>query len=737
MQQSKYFDNQIIKPENLEFQRDSTDKNIVDNFLTFTKQTGGIVTGLTLSSGVGTDLNISFGFAYDNSGQRIQAYSGVTISATAGSNIVWASLKTSELNPDTASPPSYNSFPAYGQAQMSTNPNTGSGVAVSNFNTIEINQISGTYSIPLGLVTVSGGTIVNIEIQSPYRQPLKLLGVIDVETSSLDGSIIGLGTIDSDRFTNPLSSDFYIGSGVNILPTYSGTSKLGTTSIPFLEIDTKNLNVTNISGLSPINIKSDLSIDGSASISTKGSSLSINPSGQDTYIGDRSYSATPGKLYVNNLSAWDSINPAATMNLSAGKLNMILDGVGGSEGLDILLGGDGARIHGGNTLTIDAMNNANIFTNNHINLKTTALNVSGNTVELSAINSIVITTPLTSLNGALSVGSTATITSGISTQQSFTNLIPNSQFMHSSGAVSYYPQIWTVYSGAGYKTTLSLLTSSSERAIGADSALRIRVSGLTGSPGTLLSIPVSDYEDGMTYSVSYSVSSVGLGSTTNSDSLVLTPYFSTSPTLAGPIWYNTSQTLATTYGTYKTFSTVIGPVYNGAKQLVLKIVDISSQPDRYYDIDITNIKVTKGKGTAKVDNNNMAAWTYSIPSAQNLSANISPTTLLSSSNNSTGQIFQINVALSVACERNGGSDDYEETFKLYIDGVEKATASNYMPWQLMFNNLQAGKKLSQPVNLTWAGYLSPGTHTFSLVGISTSDWNHAIVDAGNMSVIAF
>ena len=119
----------------------------------------------------------------------------------------WATMVESDYNPDPTAPPPYASFPEYGNAQVNINPITGSGINVSTFNTMVVSETSGTNSIPIGLVTVSGGSFIEINEDEPNRQPLKLIGILNVENSTIDGSIIELGTVDSNRFTNPLGYD--------------------------------------------------------------------------------------------------------------------------------------------------------------------------------------------------------------------------------------------------------------------------------------------------------------------------------------------------------------------------------------------------------------------------------------------------------------------------------------------------------------------------------------------------
>jgi len=383
----KYFNNQIVKVQNLEFLRDTQEQNINQNFLAFTKGTGGITTGLNVTSGTGIFYNVSAGIAYDNNGERMQNYSGVSLAAISGSNVVWATMVESDYNPDYTTPPPYSSYPPYNNAQTNINPTNGSGVNVSTFNTMVISQISGVGSIPLGLVTSNGANITNVQASGlPYRQDLKLVGILDVNSSTIDGSILSLNSVDSNRFSNPLNYNIYIASGIGIFPVNSGAAYLGTASIPFAEIDTKQLNATIISGLSPINVASSLALAAASSIYSTGTNLRINPSGQDTYIGNGSYTGTPGHLFVNNITAWDNSGApvAPIMNINAGLINLIGGGAGGGFGIQIQSAGQGTTIQGGNSINLSNVQYINETASQNIILTagSTAL-VTANTVELS------------------------------------------------------------------------------------------------------------------------------------------------------------------------------------------------------------------------------------------------------------------------------------------------------------------------------------------------------------------
>lgn len=388
----KYFDNQIVKVQNLEFLRDTQEQNINQNLLALTKGTGGIVTGLNVTSGIGIFYDVSAGVAYDNNGERMQNYSGVSLAAISGSNVVWATMVESDYNPDYTTPPPYSSYPPYNNAQTNINPTNGSGVNVSTFNTMVISQISGVGSIPLGLITSNGANITDIQASGlPYRQNLKLVGILDVNTSTIDGSILSLNSVDSSRFTNPLNYNIFIASGIGIFPVSSGAAYLGTAAIPFTEIDAKQLNVTVISGLSPINVASSFAMATASTIYSTGTNLRINPSGQDTYVGNGSFTGTPGNLFVNKITAWDNTGSPVSpiMNINAGQINLNGSSSGGGAGINISSAGSGTFISGGNEFNVQNINSVNITSN-----------VGQNFSDQSNINLFAPTINLTSSGGA-------------------------------------------------------------------------------------------------------------------------------------------------------------------------------------------------------------------------------------------------------------------------------------------------------------------------------------------------
>jgi hypothetical protein len=663
MQGSTYFDNQIVKVQNLEFQRDSTEKSIIDNFLTFTKDAGGVVTGLNLSSGIGTNLEISQGVAYDNDGERMELYSGVTITAPSGTNQIFATYAQTEFNPDPTAPPPYPSFPEYNHAQVNINPVNGSGVNVSKFNTLTISEISGANSIPLGVVTVSGGGFTDISEDEPYRQPLKLMGILNVEDSTIDGSIIALNSIDSDRFLDCLTTDIFLCSGVGIYPSVSGESFLGSPSFPYGTISTKNLNVTNISGLSPVNFKSDVEFE----------TEKINISGGDLKLG-KPYNESPtSTLHVNNISGYSKI-PAGPGDLNLPPLGIssafvTINGGGyqTSTGLNLIGGGGGISFAGlaatgiigrdGADSLVDFFANGGVsssptfgsrlrliagtanLTGGAISLTTGAPSAGGTSSLTMSTTDVAITAngPSTSVslaaNGGLSninitpgaspsarvnVNGTLNVTGGIDTPQGFDNLVPNSVFQNVSGTGNLdgfpsSPQIWNVAMNSASGSVVSSKTGTSDSSVYsealADTYLETEVSGLSTASGTYFSVPLSEIQSGADYYLSYYYKASGINATADTSNLKMSAEMNTEADGTGlgitttPYEHSFSDDNA--WHKIHTRFTAQPDIFE-TPHLYLRLYSLIAPGD--YSVKLTNVQVSRGKGGPEVKPNSTGSW---------------------------------------------------------------------------------------------------------------------------------
>lgn len=162
------------------------------------------------------------------------------------------------------------------------------------FNTIYVDHILSTGSAG-DFVNTTGDTMTgNLVMQSPAMvvtefvsgTNLSLLGQ-SISATTTDNIIFTVGATLGDRFdiikgTESNSPAFRVGStattfrqnsvlfaytGTQVTPTTSGTVLIGTADLPFSGVFTKNLAVTNITGLSPINVQSQLIVQANIGIS--------------------------------------------------------------------------------------------------------------------------------------------------------------------------------------------------------------------------------------------------------------------------------------------------------------------------------------------------------------------------------------------------------------------------------------------------------------------------------------
>ncbi len=285
MQHSIYFENEIVQASNLNFDISSDQKNTKDNFNTIFKGIAGISTGWTLSSS-GSSAIISTGIGYDANGERIESFAPTSIISPSGSHTLFATFSLSNYNPD----PSASDHII---AVTNINAITGSGEAVRSYNAPLFTFTSGNSYIPVGRVINNGITITSILTTEPYRIDLKIAGVIDVNSVSIDGSLIAPSSIDSTKMKNPWTTDIVLGSGVNILT--SGDSHLGSLSEPFSEAYITKATIHEIVGFSPTIIHDITQASGSTIESVSGQRLKFDSLSHGSDFG--------GNVYTNNVTS--------------------------------------------------------------------------------------------------------------------------------------------------------------------------------------------------------------------------------------------------------------------------------------------------------------------------------------------------------------------------------------------------------------------------------------------------
>ena len=134
-----------------------------------------------------------------------------------------------------------------------------------------------------GLVTASGDKIIGQHINSAYTiinsvertLGLNPQGAFSTVGQRIDNIVFSSGNgfyvrLSGDTMTGDLTM-----SGSNILPLVSGTQSIGSFAQPFSGVYAKTGYFTNVSGMSPINILSDLNIKSGVNITTENSGTSL------------------------------------------------------------------------------------------------------------------------------------------------------------------------------------------------------------------------------------------------------------------------------------------------------------------------------------------------------------------------------------------------------------------------------------------------------------------------------
>lgn len=359
MQKPVFFDHQIVKPSDLDFISQSYEQAIDNNFTVFSDETAGLVSGFNLVGTTGSSqFSVYPGVAYNNAGERLQTYaiSGVNISFT-GTQTIYARLTTVNYDPNPATNPA---GPA--NVVQSLNPDTNALVDTRSYGFCYIDSTGTSADVILGQVTADG-SFKFVSSNSSGSQHIKIAGLIDVYDGTLSATTIATGTIDSNKFTNPLNYDIHINSGVNFLTNGSGSSNLGSPSNTFSNIYANTGTFHQINGMSPIIIDS-LKLKPSASIESTSGKLLLDSSGNGVQFG--------GAIYTTQINAGISGNitlytPSGNINLQpinggvniAGNLNSAGNFISSGSGYFA----NGLTIAGG---TVDLSNTNLLLTNSSV-----------------------------------------------------------------------------------------------------------------------------------------------------------------------------------------------------------------------------------------------------------------------------------------------------------------------------------------------------------------------------------
>lgn len=281
MQKPIFFTHQNVKPSDLDFISTSYGNAIAENFTVFSKSSAGLVNGLQLSGTGGSSLfKVDPGVAYNNLGQRFEIYSpgsGVTITFT-GTRTIYARLTQVNYDPNPATNPSGSA-----NVVQSLNPDTNTGVNTRSYDFCYIDTTGTSSDVILGQVTANGlGQFISAN--SSGSQHLTLVnGSIDVYNGDITATV-ATGSVDSDSFVSGMNYNIIVNSGVNILSLGSGTSNLGSQSVPFNNIYANTGTFHQINGMSPI-IMDSIQMKTGASVESTSGRLRLDSSGNGVQFG--------------------------------------------------------------------------------------------------------------------------------------------------------------------------------------------------------------------------------------------------------------------------------------------------------------------------------------------------------------------------------------------------------------------------------------------------------------------
>jgi hypothetical protein len=320
-----FFDHQLIKPSDLDFMSESYTKAIDENFTVFSNSAAGLVSGFNITGTVGSSqFSVYAGVAYNNAGERLQTYatSGVVISFTGTKNI-YARLTSVSYDPNPATNPGGPS-----NITQSLNPDTNALVDTRSYSYTYIDSTGTSSDVVIGTVTADSLSKF-VSSSSSGSQHLQIAGMIDVYDGTLDQSAFQIGTIDSDKFNNPLNYTINLNTGVGINLVGSGSNSIGSSTNPLANIYSNNATFHQINGMSPIIIDS-LSMKPGASINPTSGPLIFDQNGLGTQFG--------GSIQTNEIN----VGLSGNILLYTPTGNITIQAVNGdvSVASDLIVGGD-------------------------------------------------------------------------------------------------------------------------------------------------------------------------------------------------------------------------------------------------------------------------------------------------------------------------------------------------------------------------------------------------------------
>jgi len=417
MQQSNFFENQIIQPSNLDFTNDSIAKNVSDVIVAFTRGNPGVAAGLEILGSGSAVATLTAGYGFLSNGERIELFtpSGITTLPYSGSTTVYGKLVEVNYNPNPAENPlgPLNTVSGLNAASLNYQ-------AVEQYNLLDVTTVSGSTYVKIGDIITNFGLIESIDYSN--RQNLKI-GELDLFSNAINGEIITNNSIDSDSFVNPLHFDITLNSGVSIYNLGSGVSTIGTYSNPMGSVHAVSGTFHEINGFSPITIDSLVQKSGTSLESSQSTIyVKIDTSNRGTELG--------GGMVIKK----NSIDLSGISNPLDGNLVITTNP---SSNIDITT--SSLNINAPVTIDSSLSVNSSMNVNGDITISNGNLLVPSFTVDNLTVNSSITTSGSTYFAQSVNVGGNTSVSGSLSfgtSSQLYDNLVANSDFSPSGSLVN-------------------------------------------------------------------------------------------------------------------------------------------------------------------------------------------------------------------------------------------------------------------------------------------------------------
>ena len=717
----KFFDNEIVQPSNWEFWRDSNETNIKNNFLVLTDGYPGVATGWSIVNNT-SYISISQGVGYDGNGERLETFSGVNFTPLSGNNIVYARLALSDYDPQLGS----------GSTVTAVDIVTGLNLPVETYNAVEFTNVSGAAYIPIACVEFSGGAVQSFSIASGCRNHLLMFdGSIDVYDGTINLNNVASGSIPCSALASPFLCNLIMNSGASVYFNQSGTSSVGTPSFPAASISAMQGNFHSLSGLSPIQLSSELRQYNNTSLEVNpvaGARVRIDQNAAGTDMAGNVYLTLlqgrgTGSIFGNNITVQGlvtTLKSASTMNInSLANLNLTSS----------------------STMNVSSASDMGVAATNNItfNAGTGPTPNTGYAFRVGTLEKVVIhkdivdVYPYVVMHSGANISGNLSVSNGFAApKHSFENKVLNSSFNNQNTTSPYYPQVWQ-FSGNSLPPAFSILTNRSfgtgagiwsdpgyyGYSGGRTSALRIQTSGLqnviptsglSGSGTYMFSIPIGDIRPDTIYTLKVFSAVADYFSTAASGGLyTLRANIASTPfdLSAGSKIYDNVLALDSP----QQISTILNSGALGASNpsgvAYLNFGASSTQPLEDFVMSMTDIQLVEGSGAVTVNNTYAGSFSLSQTSSIDGTHTLTVVPGLTVDVYSKGQFAMINFDIGV--QQATGINNNNGNLDLLVDGVIVDTK-----YAQFWINLGGGPYSSNTAfALSKSLYLTPGKHTIT------------------------